>query len=69
MVKSNFRLKKPQSGAFLLIPASPLVISACFIFSFKIKKRTVYAQLLKLQKIAKAIDKILTSLSSNTKSL
>lgn len=33
------------------------------------QKETVYAQLLKLQKIAKAIDKILTSLSSNTKSL
>ncbi|AOW83089.1 hypothetical protein VM_10300 [Vibrio mimicus] len=50
MVKSIFRLKKPQSGAFLLIPASPLVISACFIFSFKIKKSTVYTQLLNCNK-------------------
>ncbi|MCG3727960.1 hypothetical protein EXA13_00150 [Vibrio cincinnatiensis] len=40
MVKSNFRLKKPRSGAFLLILAPPLVISGCFISSFKIKKPT-----------------------------
>ncbi|MCG3758559.1 hypothetical protein EXA21_02545 [Vibrio cincinnatiensis] len=38
MVKSNFRLKKPRSGAFLLILAPPLVISGCFISSFKIKE-------------------------------
>ncbi|TOL63270.1 hypothetical protein CGH94_22695 [Vibrio parahaemolyticus] len=39
MFKSIFRLKKPRSGAFLLIPALPLVISGCFISSFKIKKQ------------------------------
>ncbi|PXA70182.1 hypothetical protein DMC15_13730 [Vibrio sp. 11986-1-5] len=39
MVKSNFRLKKPHAGAFLLILAPPLVISGCFISSFKIKKQ------------------------------
>ncbi|AXT70203.1 hypothetical protein DBX26_03860 [Vibrio sp. dhg] len=39
MFKSIFRLKKPRSGAFLLIPAPPLVISGRFISSFKIKKQ------------------------------
>ncbi|AUI85602.1 hypothetical protein BS333_04025 [Vibrio azureus] len=40
MVKSIFRPKKPQLGAFLLILASPLVISGGFIFRSKIKNRS-----------------------------
>jgi len=37
VVKSIFRPKKPRLGAFLLIPAPPLVISGLFYFPLQNK--------------------------------
>ncbi|APP06889.1 hypothetical protein BG259_16975 [Vibrio harveyi] len=66
MVKSIFRLKKPRSGAFLLIPAPPLVISGCFIFRFKIKNLNQKGFSVITHANSCVITKLLTSISSDT---
>ncbi|NOH99346.1 hypothetical protein F0226_21675 [Vibrio sp. 99-70-13A1] len=67
MVKSIFTPKKPLLGAFLLIPAPPLVISHLFYFSLQNKRSN--KQILEgceCSKKTTMAGKLLTSFISDT---